>query len=255
MDVLPAQIQLPSAAIDRRHAPPERPYKNYKACLRWEFGFTCAFCLLTEADVCEYSVERTGLFWIEHFLTRIAHPDHRNLYANCLLSCRFCNNSREQTTHAGGLMGGLLDPTKESWAAHFYLEGDDAEYIRPNMADRDAIYTWETYRIDDPEKVARRRMRAQRLSRAIDALDVLPGLATTLEMEACRATEPSVISERLRRAKAVREQLIECRAIVRRYSAIPLTGAPAKCVCKTTPELSLPSWLAAQCRRIPIDAE
>ena len=72
MRILPLQSQPPSTTVDRRHTP--RPttgrfgYQGYRACLRWEFGFTCAFCLLHESDFVEHGAEGLGLLGVEHFL-------------------------------------------------------------------------------------------------------------------------------------------------------------------------------------------
>ena len=45
---LPAQIIPADTALKRRHHPHpvETDYKVFRECLRWEFGFTCAICLL-----------------------------------------------------------------------------------------------------------------------------------------------------------------------------------------------------------------
>jgi hypothetical protein len=49
--ILPPVTQPWPQVIVRQHKPPEAKYKTYRACLRWEFGFSCAFCLLHETDL------------------------------------------------------------------------------------------------------------------------------------------------------------------------------------------------------------
>ncbi len=61
MRTLPRQTQPPATPIERRHAPAPGRYDSFRPCLRWDFGFTCAFCLLHEADLAEHGTEGTGL--------------------------------------------------------------------------------------------------------------------------------------------------------------------------------------------------
>ena len=51
MQVLPCRTQPPDRATELRHAPLAAKYEAYRDCLRWEFGFTCAVCLVHESDV------------------------------------------------------------------------------------------------------------------------------------------------------------------------------------------------------------
>ena len=54
MKILPPQTKPPTSPIERRHRP--RPvhgrqgYLKFRPCLRWDFGFTCPFCLMHESD-------------------------------------------------------------------------------------------------------------------------------------------------------------------------------------------------------------
>ncbi len=71
MRILPESTKPSSRRIERRHGPEERTgrrgYRQYRDCLGWEFGFSCAFCLLHEADVISYGVEGFGVMGVEHF--------------------------------------------------------------------------------------------------------------------------------------------------------------------------------------------
>src|SRR3990170_75943 len=94
MRVLPSRTVPSEQAIERRHEPSSSHYTRYRPCLRWEFGFTCAFCLLHETDLIEHGISRTGLTSIEHHIAQSEAPFLRDRYDNCLYACRFCNKAR-----------------------------------------------------------------------------------------------------------------------------------------------------------------
>ena len=96
MKILPPTTEPPPEPTRRRHEPAAGRYQTYRACLRWDFGFTCPFCLLHEADVVLHGAEGFGVFQIEH-----REPQHseagRELvdrYENVLYICVLCNRSR-----------------------------------------------------------------------------------------------------------------------------------------------------------------
>src|SRR5438552_905085 len=97
MNVLPLQTRPPTEAVARGHAPPRGGFNSYRRCLRWEFGFTCAFCLLHEADLVDWGASGSGLMTIEH---RVPQSDPAvgaalaDDYGNCFYACRYCNRSR-----------------------------------------------------------------------------------------------------------------------------------------------------------------
>src|SRR5436190_1471867 len=90
MNTLPRQTQPATAPIPRRHTPSRAGYATYRSCLRWEFGFTCAFCLLHEADLVEEGVQGTGLTTIEHHVAQSADLTLVDTYENCFYACRYC---------------------------------------------------------------------------------------------------------------------------------------------------------------------
>src|SRR5262249_29775139 len=97
--ILPSIARLSSAPIERRHAPASggdhaRAYEQFRPCLRWEFTFSCAFCLLHEAQVCPEGAAGSSQFWIEHLELQSERPDLRNSYANLVYTCRRCNLAR-----------------------------------------------------------------------------------------------------------------------------------------------------------------
>lgn len=98
MPTLPSRTNLPDA-IERTHTPAAGRYPTYRPCLRWDFAFACAFCLIHEADLAEHGVEGTGLTSIEHRVPRSDPSAGESLtddYSNCYYACRFCNGSRSK---------------------------------------------------------------------------------------------------------------------------------------------------------------
>lgn len=138
MRILPPQTQPPASPITRRHEPsPSRQWTLYRDCLRWDFGFTCPFCLLHEADLFGGAGgEGLGGMTTEHRIARSVDDSLAGDYSNCLLACRFCNRSRSNSpTRLGDRR--LLDPTQDAWADHFVVSGDE---IVPVEKSTDASY-------------------------------------------------------------------------------------------------------------------
>lgn len=102
MKILPPETHLPSAPLRRQHLPEPASYSEYRQCLRWEFGFSCAFCLLHEADLIENGIEGTGFMGIEHRVTRSSAPTQEDAYGNCYYACRFCFRSSYRERHGDG---------------------------------------------------------------------------------------------------------------------------------------------------------
>jgi hypothetical protein len=158
--LLPAQTTPADRALARRHAP--RPvakdYTVFRECLRWEFGFTCAICLLHEHDIMSYG-EGWGVTQIEHIVPRSHDADLTGVYTNVLYVCRLCNGARSDTDLVDTAGRRLLDPTKDVWVEHFLVNEDK---LLPNKGDRHAEYTAEVYGINEPRKVKLRRLRRNR---------------------------------------------------------------------------------------------
>ena len=148
MKILPLQTCLPSTPIFRRHNPHPvhwtRGYREYHECLQWDFGFTCAFCLLHEADIALQGTEGLGVLTVEHLVPQSIDETLANDYTNLVYACRFCNTARK-TTPRVGLGCSLLDPTKDSWSDHFHTDGD---HLLLRDHDLDALYTHKTYDLD-----------------------------------------------------------------------------------------------------------
>lgn len=150
--------------ITRQHSP--RPpvrgsltYNKFKDCLRWEFGFTCAVCLLHEVHFVlpGTGTDRTGLMTVEHIVLKCtaAGKPLEHDYGNCLLLCKRCNDNRgDNHSHQRPDGARLLNPISDVWADHFDVQGDCLE---PKPGDFDAEYTRTAYGINDDFHTLRRR--------------------------------------------------------------------------------------------------
>ena len=148
MKLLPARTEPFGVPTERRHAPrPASSYSDYRHCLRWDFGFTCALCLTHEVDLFLGGAARWGVVTIEHVFLKNAKtgdPSLANTYANCILACRLCNIARRDKPNVDASGRRLLDPTRTAWSKHFVIVDDE---LRPaSAADRDAQYTAESAR-------------------------------------------------------------------------------------------------------------
>lgn len=241
--LLPDVTRPPSEPPGRVHRPPRAGWRTYRDCLRWEFGFTCAFCLVHEADLDEFDAARAGRTSIEHRELRSTHPELADDYANCFHACRFCSGARatRPATAADGRR--LLDPCRETWAMHF--QAADGR-LSPLPGDRDAEYTHSTYRIDDARRVLMRRRRARDLpvARRTDGdgprrIEVLLRMAAAAGDADRRELEAA--------ARDLNFQVGTARDVLRRYAAVP-ADAPRTCRCGDAVPRHLPAWLAEQTR-------
>lgn len=216
----------------------------YRDCLRWDFGFTCAFCLLHELDLFGgLGGEGLGGTTIEHRVLRSEDPNRQSEYGNCIYACRFCNRAR--SAHPLKSRGRcLLDPTSEAWGRHFVVRED---FLKPVAGDVDAIYTHEAYDLDDPRKVERRRARRVFLSDTKLLLDELDGEIDKVMRLSERLPEGDVdlFIAVVQMVKRLREQRSRTLADLVRYTVIP-PDAPTECRCATTEMHSLPEELAKQ---------
>ena len=147
--------------IARRHVPRAlrgaRGFQSYRPCLRWDFGFSCAFCLCHEADLAPYGAEGAALTHVEHFVPQSYSAKSRNDYRNCLYICRFCNVARGVRPNEDNKGRLLLNPCDHAWRAVFVVARDR---LRPrDDRDTDAAYTVEAYKLNAPHKVRMRKIR------------------------------------------------------------------------------------------------
>lgn len=236
---LPPSTQPWRIPIQRSHKPRaargQSGYRSYRQCLRWEFGFSCAFCLLHEADLFAADIDGTGLTWIEHHVPKSHEEGGRNQYENCFYSCRFCNSAHGAlpVTDAEGRR--LLDPCRVAWRDFFELRGDE---LQPRD-EGDAAYTYLTYDLDDLRKVTLRRKRRETLTEVYGYLSKGRDLHDRVLERARDDADPSLV-DLAREMWGLFEQAAGQRE---RFAAIP-AGAPS-CPCGPS---SLPETLSEQLR-------
>jgi hypothetical protein len=113
----------------RAHKPGrQRDHVGYRACLRLEFAYTCAYCLSLEVEVAAGA--RHGLFNVDHFRPVARFGSLRTIYANLMWACRACNlaKSAKWPTAAEQARGEeFLDPTVEPLGRHLAIVGDSVQ--------------------------------------------------------------------------------------------------------------------------------
>lgn len=246
MRVLPDVTSPATHRLDRAHVPPEGAYPTYRDCLRWEFGFTCAFCLLHEADFIAHGAEGTGLFAIEHAELRSARPDLKDVYGNCFFICRFCNGARGKRPRTDARGNRLLDPCIDPWAEHFAAEND---HLRAAAGDADASYTHRAYDLDDERKIRLRTDRRRTLPTIRDTLTETPDLIERL-LTLAESALPEARRSLTSVARKLHLHLGQAKEDLLRFRAIP-EDAPSECRCETGVTRALPAWLLAQTDDIP----
>lgn len=216
-------------------------YTNYRTCLRWEFGFACAFCLLHESDLLEHGVEGSGLTSIEHHIARSEDPSLRDEYRNCFYACRSCNGARRDSPRVDRNGRRLLEPCSATWAQHFFLNGDE---LLPRPGDDDAAYTWEAYDLGDRSKAELRRDRRLRIDQSFDAMRRLPPLIQQL-MELADTSNIEESAPLVEAAGQLQSMLRSALRELNRYAAVP-KDHDASCHCFGKTKLALPDFLTAQ---------
>ena len=239
MNILPAKTDLPATQIARRHNPRIGAYPTYRPCLRWEFGFTCAFCFLHEADFVAHGIERTGFTGVEHHVPRRSAPQLADEYGNCFYACRFCNRARSRAPNVDANGRRLLEPCTTAWAARFHQHGFSFQ-----PCDSDAEYSAEVYDLNDPRKREMRRSRAGSIGRALRLLADGPDRARRLLSVAERLPhgDRTVVLEA---AEAVHDQVVAARQELVRFRMVP-ADADETCRCDQNVARQLPSFLAKQ---------
>jgi hypothetical protein len=229
---------------------PASDYPRYRACLRWDAGFTCCFCLVHESDLASHGVERTGLTSIEHLEPQSTAPHLANRYDNCAYACRYCNNVRgtEPSVHPSGAR--LLHPWRDAWGAHFRLHEDD--HLKPlheGDAARHALYTSRVYRLNDPRKLQMRRHRRRWIQAYLDMLELdLKGLRRMVA-QGLSDKEQQTLRDEIRKLRAWRA--LACDELSRR-TAIP-ADAPVRCRCDSREHHTLPSEIEVWPVSLPHD--
>ena len=240
MKILPSTTELSTTPIARRHSPPAGKFPTYRACLRWEFGFSCAFCLLHEADFVAGGIDGTGLTSVEHQIPRSHAPQLEDEYDNCIYACRFCNGARGDTPNVDVAGRTLLDPCTSAWASHFKREG----FSLAPLGD-DAEYTAQTYDLDDPRKVEFRRARTGAITSGLRMLREGPERVVKLLDAAVNAREQDR-DVLVATAHDLRGFILTAAKTLARYRIVPL-DAPVSCRCGAAFVREAPRFMVAQC--------
>lgn len=235
MRILPASTAPWAVPIRRIHAPTPGGLVSWRPCLRWEFGFSCAFCLLHEADI----RLDWGAFQVEPWSPKameISDPSYG--YGDLFYVCALCNRARgaKPVVSSGGAH--LLRPDEVAWGQHFTLEGD---LLVPKVGDPDAAYTAQVYDLNDPRKVRLRRLRRVTITTHLHFLQESQGLERKLldKVAAESALEALEMSRKIWHfRKAGIQALLE-------FAAIPADASP-ECRCGYTRLNALPERLASQ---------
>jgi 5-methylcytosine-specific restriction endonuclease McrA len=250
MKILPPVTSPPDRRIDRKHRPEPAAgrlgYRVYRTCLRWEFGFTCAFCLLHEADLTPLGSEGLGLMTIEHFVPASVDADRVSEYENCYYACRLCNQARANAPCRDRLGRRLLSPCSHVWSEHFRVEAPDR--LVPVEGDGDAAYTAQVYDLNDPRKVNFRNFRYARVQECLAVLEGVPEEIWTL-LEHCAVESPERSAVLLRLAQRMRSVILRAFLDLQRFVAIP-RDADAHCRCGHRSHHAPPAALAEQALEI-----
>lgn len=248
MKILPPQTQPSPSAIGRRHQPLPGNYPSYVPCLRWDFGFSCAFCLLHEGDLFPLGIRGTGLMWVEHRALRKDDPEKADQYANCAYSCRFCNQSRATRAVKDRRGGSLLDPTLVAWGERFSIK-DDRMAVR-DEDDPDAVYTYAAYDLGDPRKTELRRNRREWIEESRRDLQEICRIRSRLLERASRQPRPAIAASLRARALQLELHVSTSLERLRRFRAVP-GDAPGECACAEGRHRTIPEYLEAQCWECP----
>ncbi len=252
MKVLPPELSPPLQPTAHRHQPEpaegERGYKSFLSCLRWDFGFTCALCLLHETDFSpKLGAAGSGQMSIEHYMPQSIEPGLRNEYSNCLYACRRCNSARARKPVVDASGRRLLNPAKDTWAKHFILQSCE---LRPREQDLDAVYTYEAYDLNAPPKVARRRHRKKLWEDRWSLIEEAPDQIDLLLAEAERNRDTKRARKLTEAARSLRQGLRNAQEELGWYPAVP-PDAPAHCRCGDENHHTLPAELEIQMVDLP----
>jgi hypothetical protein len=253
MRILPPRTLPPNTNVERRHEPATADgrygYQAYRSCLRWDFAFSCAFCLLHEGDLADVGTEGLAIMGIEHFSPASRASEKINDYENCYYACRFCNRARSRAPLVDENGRRLLDPSSHVWGQHFVLSDDDR--LVP-VSGPDAEYTEQAYALNDLRKVRRRRIRRERMTEWLALIAQGPSRAKALialsekvpSIEDAQLLLDEAIALRRRVGLAIKE--------IQRYFAVP-ADADYPCACGLEDQCRLPTWLDSQTFELALD--
>lgn len=246
MNILPPVIQPPNAVLSRRHSPRHATrYQDYRACLLWETGFTCPFCLLPDAAFMAMGTSRFGILQIEHLEPQsVGSAASITQYDNLILICALCNRARSALPLTSPKGQNLLNPFQRVWGDLFQIADDQ---VQPRDAlDRDALYTHKCYRLGDQSKTGIRKRQREVISKNLTLLEEL-----TIEIRRLRAqlTESNKegVEQQSKSLRVLQSARSECLLRLQEWKAIP-SDAPSACRCPDTSasRFEFPEYLKKQ---------
>lgn len=118
------------ATFARKKKPPDgKRHGWYKDCLRLDFEFRCAYCLIHEADY-----QSPEDFQVDHFRPQSRFPALASKYRNLYNACHLCNKTNRKgdrwpskEEEARGER--FVDPCEEDWEGHVEFVEDGS--VRP----------------------------------------------------------------------------------------------------------------------------
>ena len=241
---LPSRLSLPATPTQRRHNPPPasaspRGYEVYRPCLRWEFGFTCAFCLLHEVQIAPEGASGSRRFSIEHLELKKDRDDLVNRYDNVVYACSRCNDARRIWARQAEDGRRLLDPCRDAWASHFVMDDNEIRGVTEH-----GTYTEQAYDLNDPVKTGLRADLYDAVDEALEVLDQAPAWIDEL-MTDLPDLAPASQQKRLEIVAQLHRNLRRARGVLQALQVIPADRDDA-CRCKSTEHHSPPDWLMTQ---------
>lgn len=181
------------ATFIRKRKPPDGKAPTwYKGCLRLDFEFRCAYCLIHEADY-----QSPEDFEVDHFEPKSVNPARTKEYANLYCTCRLCNKRSRKGNNWPSpqeVKRGMrfVDPCAEDWEDHVEFREDgrvrpltkaggysvriidlDREYLRIHRMKFPGEYSNRSY-LRRIERVVDRMSRHRKLPRALrKQMDIL----------------------------------------------------------------------------------
>jgi len=220
---VPAGPKYPLAPLRRRHRPPvNRPYREYRDCVRLEFAFTCVYCLSAEREVAPGAAY--GGFEIEQFRPQGQRRFRRlrNEYSNLLWACRACNLAKGDAWPTDDEVSRgerFVDPCAEPLGAHLGFEGAGVVALDASPAGEFMLVE---LNLNSRQHVHRREERQRRAT----AFALAEGTCQVLTELAARSGASPEISAQLAHVRALLDALRpDC------WPASPPWDAPETCHC------------------------
>jgi len=136
--MLRASPSYSECARRRTHRPPRQTfYPRFRACLRLDFEYTCAYCLSAEKEVSP--LDAYGGFEIEHFAPKSKFPRQSKFYGNLLWACRACNRAKasqwpKKAQRSRGQR--FVNPSQEGIGLHLDVRAKDGSVAGEYMIQR-----------------------------------------------------------------------------------------------------------------------